>query len=72
MPLFEEDLGREVPGEQVSFLIANANPALNPPSGAGMPYWVQWCWWVADHYEIPTALVCCYIALVWQVQEKMS
>jgi hypothetical protein len=27
-----------------------------------MPYWVQWCWWMADHYEIPTALVCCYIA----------
>jgi hypothetical protein len=37
-----------------------------------MPYWVQWRWWMADHYEIPTALVCCYIALVWQVQEKMK
>jgi elongation of very long chain fatty acids protein 6 len=27
---------------------------------------------MAEHYEVPTVLMCCYIALVWQVQEKMK
>ncbi len=49
---------------RLPFSFANADPSLSQPSGPN-PYWIEWRVWMADHYEVPIALVIAYLAVVW-------
>jgi hypothetical protein len=56
----------------LDFSFAKADAALAPPSGGPNPYWVEWRVWMANHYEVPVALVVCYLLMVWLGQLKMD
>lgn len=49
---------------RLPFSFANADLSLSQPSGPN-PYWIEWRVWMADHYEVPIALVVAYLAVVW-------
>jgi hypothetical protein len=57
---------------QLPFQFANADRRLSSPSGQPNPYWIEWSVWMADHYEVPFALILGYLVMVWKGQAIMA
>jgi hypothetical protein len=57
---------------QLPYQFLNADRNLSSPSGGANPYWIEWRVWMADHYEVPIALIVGYLLMVWIGQKIMA